>query len=44
MQSWAAGRAAAELVTARKFETLDCTPLRPTRFREGKLVPETLSI
>jgi sarcosine oxidase, subunit beta len=44
MQSWAAGRAAAELVTARKFETLDCTPLRPTRFAEGKLVNETLSI
>ncbi len=44
MQSWAAGRAAAELVTARRFETLDCTPLRPTRFAEGKLVPETLSI
>lgn len=44
MQSYAAGRAAAELVTARKFETLDCTPLRPTRFREGALVHETLSI
>jgi glycine/D-amino acid oxidase-like deaminating enzyme len=44
MQSWAAGRAAAELVTARRFETLDCTPLRPTRFADGALVHETLSI
>ncbi|HUQ06231.1 MAG TPA: FAD-binding oxidoreductase [Kofleriaceae bacterium] len=44
MQSWAAGRAAAELVTARRYETLDCTPLAPTRFAEGKLVQETLSI
>jgi glycine/D-amino acid oxidase-like deaminating enzyme len=44
MQSWAAGRAAAELVTARKYETIDCTPLAPTRFAEGKLVQESLSI
>ncbi len=44
MQSFAAGRAAAELVTARRFETLDCTLLRPTRFAEGALVHETLSI
>jgi glycine/D-amino acid oxidase-like deaminating enzyme len=44
MQSWAAGRAAAELVTARRFETIDCAPLAPTRFAEGKLVNESLSI
>jgi len=44
MQSWAAGRAAAELVTARRFETVDCTPLRPTRFAEGQLVRESLLI
>lgn len=44
MQSWAAGRAAAELVTARRYETIDCTALRPTRFAEGALVPEALSI
>lgn len=44
MQSWAAGRAAAELVTARRFETIDCTPLRPTRFADGDLVQESLSI
>jgi len=44
MQSWAAGRAVAELATARRYETVDCTPLRPTRFAEGQLVSETLSI
>lgn len=44
MQSWAAGRAAAELATARRFETIDCTPLRPTRFAEGALVRESLII
>ena len=44
MQSWAAGRAAAELATARRFETVDCTPLRPTRFAEGQLVRESLLI
>ncbi len=44
MQSWAAGRAAAELVTARRFETLDCSPLRPDRFADGALVHEALSI
>jgi glycine/D-amino acid oxidase-like deaminating enzyme len=44
MQSWAVGRAAAELVTTRRFETIDCAPLRPTRFGEGAAVGETLSI
>jgi sarcosine oxidase subunit beta len=44
MQSFAAGRAAAELVTARRFETIDCTPLRPTRFAESAPVRETLLI
>jgi glycine/D-amino acid oxidase-like deaminating enzyme len=44
MQSWAAGRAAAELCTARRFETVDCTPLRPTRFADGALVRESLLI
>jgi len=44
MQSWAAGRAAAELATARRFETIDCTPLRPTRFADGALVKESLLI
>jgi len=44
MQSWAAGRAAAELATARRFETLDCTPLSPGRFAAGKLVEENLVI
>ncbi len=44
MQSWAAGRAAAELVTTRRFETVDCTPLRATRFAEGQLVHESLLI
>jgi glycine/D-amino acid oxidase-like deaminating enzyme len=44
MQSYAAGRAAAELATARRFETIDCAPLAPTRFAAGKLVHETLII
>jgi sarcosine oxidase subunit beta len=44
MQSWAAGRAAAELATARRFETIDCSPLRPTRFAEGALVQENMVI
>jgi glycine/D-amino acid oxidase-like deaminating enzyme len=44
MQSFAAGRAAAELATARRYETVDCTPLRPERFRDGALVHETLLI
>jgi glycine/D-amino acid oxidase-like deaminating enzyme len=44
MQSYAAGRAAAELALARRYETIDCTPLAPTRFAEGKPVTETLVI
>lgn len=44
MQSYAAGRAVAELVTARRYETIDCTPLRPTRFADGALVRESLLI
>jgi sarcosine oxidase subunit beta len=44
MQSWAAGRAAAELVTTRRFESIDCTAMRPTRFAEGKPVEEALII
>jgi glycine/D-amino acid oxidase-like deaminating enzyme len=44
MQSYAAGRAAAELATVRKFESIDCTPMRPTRFAEGKPIGESLVI
>jgi glycine/D-amino acid oxidase-like deaminating enzyme len=44
MQSFAAGRAAAELVVARRFETLDLTPLSGARFAQGKLVGESLVI
>ena len=44
MQSYAAGRAAAELATVRKFEAIDCTPMRPTRFAEGKAIGESLVI
>jgi sarcosine oxidase subunit beta len=44
MQSYAAGRAAAELATARRFETIDCSSLAPTRFATGALVRETLVI
>jgi glycine/D-amino acid oxidase-like deaminating enzyme len=41
MQSYAAGRAAAELAVARRFETLDLAPLSPDRFSRGKLVGES---
>jgi glycine/D-amino acid oxidase-like deaminating enzyme len=44
MQSWAVGRAVAELVTARRYETIDCTPLRPQRFADGAPVRESLLI
>src|SRR5262249_20170192 len=35
MQSYAAGRAAAELAVHRKYQTLDCTALSPERFEKG---------
>jgi glycine/D-amino acid oxidase-like deaminating enzyme len=44
MQSFAAGRAAAELASARRFETIDCAPLSADRFGSGELVRETLLI
>lgn len=44
MQSYAAGRAAAELATARRFETVDCSGLSPLRFSQGKPVHESLVI
>jgi len=44
MQSYAAGRAAAELAVARRFETLDLAALSPTRFERGALVRETAII
>jgi FAD-dependent oxidoreductase domain-containing protein 1 len=44
MQSYAVGRAVAELVCAGGFETLDLTVLHPGRFAEGALVHETLHI
>jgi sarcosine oxidase subunit beta len=39
----AAGMLVAELVSAGKTQTLDIHPLRPTRFREGALVRESLT-
>jgi sarcosine oxidase subunit beta len=44
MQSWAAGRAAAELALSRRFETLDLGALSPLRFERGALVRETALI
>ncbi len=44
MQSYAAGRAIAELLTSGKFETLDATALSPSRFSEGREVRETAII
>jgi sarcosine oxidase subunit beta len=39
----AAGMLVAELVAAGRTETLDIHPLRPTRFREGALIRESLT-
>jgi glycine/D-amino acid oxidase-like deaminating enzyme len=44
MQSYAAGRAAAELAVSRRFEAIDLAALSPTRFPAGKLVSESLVI
>jgi glycine/D-amino acid oxidase-like deaminating enzyme len=44
MQSYAVGRAVAELVTTGHFETIDLTVLRPTRFADGALVHEAMHI
>ncbi len=44
MQSYALGRAMAELVTLGRFSTLDATPLDPNRFQQGGFLPENLDI
>ncbi len=44
MESPAVGPALAELVLTGKYQTIDCTPLRWSRFREGQLVRETIVI
>jgi glycine/D-amino acid oxidase-like deaminating enzyme len=44
MESPAVGVALAELVTTGSYQTIDCTPLRWSRFREGQLVKETIVI
>jgi glycine/D-amino acid oxidase-like deaminating enzyme len=44
MESPAVGPALAELVITGKYQTIDCTPLRWSRFREGQLVRETIVI
>jgi sarcosine oxidase subunit beta len=44
MQSYAAGRAAAELAVARRYQTIDCSALSPGRFAKGELVSESLVI
>lgn len=44
MQSYAVGRATAELMVAGRFESIDCTPLASTRFATGQLVHENLVI
>jgi FAD-dependent oxidoreductase domain-containing protein 1 len=44
MESPAVGIALAELILTGKYQSIDCSPLRWSRFREGKLVKETIVI
>lgn len=44
MQSYAAGRAVAELLTQGGYRTLDCGPLEGGRFEAGRLMSETAVI
>ena len=44
MESPAVGIALAELVMTGSYQTIDCTPLRWGRFRDGQLVTETIVI
>jgi hypothetical protein len=44
MESPAVGVSLAELVITGKYQSIDCTPLRWSRFREGDLVRETIVI
>ncbi len=44
MESPAVGVCLAELVLTGKYQSIDCTPLRWSRFREGDLVRETIVI
>lgn len=44
MESPAVGLCLAELVLTGKYQTIDCSPLRWSRFQEGDLVKETIVI
>jgi glycine/D-amino acid oxidase-like deaminating enzyme len=44
MESPAVGISLAELVITGRYQTIDLTPLRWSRFREGELVKETIVI
>lgn len=44
MQSWAAGRAMAELILSGSFETIDASGLSAERFALGRVLPEPLHI
>jgi len=44
MESPAVGIALAELIMTGRYQTVDCTPLRWTRFQEGALVHEKIVI
>jgi hypothetical protein len=44
MESPAAGKCLAELIMTGKYQTIDCTPLRWSRFREGQLILEKIVI
>lgn len=44
MEAPAAGRALAELITEGEYKTIDLSPLSIKRFKEGKLIKETIVI
>jgi glycine/D-amino acid oxidase-like deaminating enzyme len=44
MESPAVGECLAELILTGRYQTVDCAPLRWSRFREGDLVRETIVI
>ncbi len=44
MESPAVGIGLAELIITGKFQSVDCTPLRWARFREGNLIVEKIVI
>jgi glycine/D-amino acid oxidase-like deaminating enzyme len=44
MESPAVGQCLAELILTGRYQSIDCTPLRWSRFQEGDLIRETIVI